>query len=297
MAPGEEAAERESNSVSRRALSVVLVVSLLLAVVYVASAIAYGRGLDKTFTPPTPPVDGLAVSLLPVTVDADSQIAATEVLVFPHRSLLDAEGRLTQSIQLDLYPSATGATLVYQKGTVPSPQKVNVPALGFVQRYPLDSYDYSLQVTSLRESGPVTAAETSPVPMTLDLFFNVPGWKYSGTVERSGDAAAVVEGVISRSAPIMSIAFIFVTLILMFGALAVITVVAGVRRRTDLGIAQAAWLTSATFALIALRNAFPGSPPLGSWIDILVYFWVITAIMLMIGLAVITSLLRQAADR
>ncbi len=281
----------------RRALSIALVVGVLLAAVYVFSALAYGKGLDKTFVPPTPPAGGLAVALIPVKVDADSQIAATQVLVFPDERLLDGAGRLNQTIQIDLYPSVANATLIYQQGAVPSPQKVEVPALGFVQRYPLDAYDYSLEVTSLVESGSVRAARTDPVPMTLDLFFNVPGWKYSGTTDGTGGSSATAVGEVSRSAPIISIAFIFVALILMFGCLAVVTVVAGVSGRTDLGIAQAAWLTSATFALIALRNAFPGSPPLGSWIDILVYFWTITAIMLMIGLAVVTTLLRQSSSR
>jgi hypothetical protein len=34
------------------------------------------------------------------------------------------------------------------------------------------------------------------------------------------------------------------------------------------------------FALIPLRNCLPGAPPLGPWIDVLVFFWDEVGIML-----------------
>jgi hypothetical protein len=43
---------------------------------------------------------------------------------------------------------------------------------------------------------------------------------------------------------------------------------------------MAAWLTGLIFAMPALRALLPGAPPLGSWIDILVFFWVEIATMI-----------------
>jgi len=47
------------------------------------------------------------------------------------------------------------------------------------------------------------------------------------------------------------------------------------------------------FALLPLRNSLPGSPPLGSWIDILMYFWVVAVVM--VSLAFVTGLLLTRA--
>jgi hypothetical protein len=176
--------------------------------------------------------------------------------------------------------------------TAPSPPEDGVAVALLPIRVDADA---RMKATSLKDSGEITATSAEPLPLNLHVSFKVPGWRFTdNSPPQVGQTAAIATGVIERSVPIIAIAVIFIILILMMGVLAVLTVVAGVRGRADLGISQAAWLTSAIFALIALRNAFPGSPPLGSWLDILVYFWVITAIMLMIGLAVVTNLIRQA---
>jgi hypothetical protein len=49
------------------------------------------------------------------------------------------------------------------------------------------------------------------------------------------------------------------------------------------------------FALLPLRNSLPGSPPLGSWIDILKYFWVVAVVM--VSLAFVMGLLLTRAKK
>jgi len=51
-------------------------------------------------------------------------------------------------------------------------------------------------------------------------------------------------------------------------------------------------MTGLLFALIPLRGFFPGSPPLGSWMDILVFFWVELILMLSVSAVAATILLR-----
>ena len=47
------------------------------------------------------------------------------------------------------------------------------------------------------------------------------------------------------------------------------------------------WIAAMLFATIPIRNFLPGSPPPGSWVDVLVMLWVIVALTLalVIGLA------------
>ena len=47
------------------------------------------------------------------------------------------------------------------------------------------------------------------------------------------------------------------------------------------------WIAALLFATVPIRNFFPGSPPPGSWVDVLVVLWVIVALTvgLLIGVA------------
>lgn len=54
-------------------------------------------------------------------------------------------------------------------------------------------------------------------------------------------------------------------------------------------------MTALLFALIPLRGFLPGDPPLGSWIDVLVFFWVELILMLSVA-AVVTTILLRASD-
>jgi hypothetical protein len=38
------------------------------------------------------------------------------------------------------------------------------------------------------------------------------------------------------------------------------------------------WYAAMLFAVVPLRNALPGSPPFGAWIDVTVVLWVILAL-------------------
>jgi hypothetical protein len=54
------------------------------------------------------------------------------------------------------------------------------------------------------------------------------------------------------------------------------------------------WLAALLFALIPLRNAMPGAPPIGAQVDMIVFFWVIAVITLSL-LVVLAMWLRRPA--
>lgn len=82
---------------------------------------------------------------------------------------------------------------------------------------------------------------------------------------------------------------------LAFGVTSALIVAAVLRGRFRPEMWTASWLTAALFALISLRNSLPGSPPLGSWMDVTVYYWVIVVIMLIVVTTLSTLLSRAAA--
>lgn len=289
MTSGDEAGEPESRK--RRISWIVGLTLAALLCVYIASAVLYLRDLDQEYVAPTPTDNGIAISLIPFDIDTQAQVVSTEMLIFPGAELLSADRRLAQDITIDVF-AAESQTITFDKGTVPSPVKVNIPALGVVQRYPFDTYRYSAGIRSAT-GGPKARIATT-IPTEVSVFFDLAGWNY---LPVAGDASfqggeRTFAGQLSRDGSTRTIAVTFILLIMMFGILAVTAVVAGLRGRLAFAIGTAAWLTGALFALVSLRNGLPGNPPLGSVMDVLVYFWVIAAIMIAIGVTVITLVVR-----
>lgn len=266
-----------------------VIIGVVLLAAYALSVRAYSASIRESFTaPPTTP-NGVAVVMVPMDVDAIGQTISTQMLIFPGRNLVTPEGRLLRDISLDTYATESG-TITFDAGTVPAPIRASIPALGVVQKYPFDNYEYELQIRSVVEPKVGQTINPEPIPMSLSVQFSVPGWSYTPKELPEGFSTQTVtsRGVVSRAGGTITIAMIFILLIVMFGVLSVLIVFAGWRGRPPLTVSTAGWLTSSVFALIALRNALPGHPPLGSWMDVLAYFWVIAVIMLMIGVTVVT---------
>ena len=75
-------------------------------------------------------------------------------------------------------------------------------------------------------------------------------------------------------------------------AITVAYVVGAAKRRIE--PALIGWGAALLFALPALRNAMPGAPPIGAWIDILVFLWVIV-IAVISYLVVVSTWVRKSA--
>lgn len=296
-APSKKQQQRQLASRRQRLLSITAGVAAVLAVIFYAwSVLAYRSSMEDRFIPPDRPADGVAVVLVPKSVDADATSVQTEVLIFPGEDLIDSDGRLLRTISLDVYPSADAGTVTFEANTTPSPEAVVIPAPGVVQRYPFDTYSLRVRVGVTAGDVTATGSNTAPLPMSLSVSFNVPGWDYTPVQAPDGFTVTrqSVEGHIARSVSTMTIAVVLITLMFVFGVLAAAVVILGVRGRFTFEMSTAAWFTSAIFALVSLRNGLPGDPPLGSWMDVLVYFWVIAVLMASITVAVTSLLIRSA---
>ena len=195
-----------------------------------------------------------------------------------------------------LSPAVDAGTLTFREGTRLSPKPVLLPAPGIIEDYPFDSYRVLTEIEVVRPDSadaPGRSTEVTAIPSKPYLSVNAPGWSET-ELERSPRALAEEEIAfrLIRSTPTITIALIFVALMAAVAVLAVLLVIATVRERFELSMATAAWMTAALFALITLRTRMPGTPPLGSWIDILVYIWVVVMLALAFS-AIIVMLLSQ----
>ncbi len=168
-----------------------------------------------------------------------------------------------------------------------------LPATGIVQEYPFDSY----AVSALVQAGlPAGNDAASPIAVETSIHLRVPGWSgVDTTVAPAAGAGWVVATHLVRDGSTKSIALLLLTLMIILAAIAVLVTGSATRGRMKLELSVASWMTELLFALLPIRGFFPDGPPLGSWMDILVFFWVELILMFCVG-AVATAILLRARD-
>jgi len=294
MASVQAAADVESPGFFRRNRAPRLVsgfvITAVLIVAYLFGIFSYKAGLAQDFREPSPPAGGVSVVIFPQKVSADDQTLPAQVALFAAPDLKDASGLLTRGIELRIEPAVNGqAALTFPAGEPPAPQGIVLPAPGIVQKYPFDSYDVSATVHATA----LPADTADAIAVDASLFFRVPGWSAQGTASTpAAGAGEVVSTQLVRDGSTRSIALLLLLLMIILASIAILVTGSATRGRMKLELSVAGWLTALLFALIPLRGFFPGSPPLGSWMDILVFFWVELIVMLSVSAVAATILLR-----
>ncbi len=287
-----EAAEFFSRNRTPR-LVIGVVMSVALVVAYLFGIQSYRSGLSQALPVQNPAAGGVSLVIVPEGVAPDEQELPVRVLVFPSAELLDADGLLKRALEVRIQPALSGQSIVFPAGKVTAPQSAVLPTAGTVQYYPFDTYVVAAEVQVT--AGVADAAE--PVPTQMSLFFRVPGWSAQGTSVRPsvGVSSAVMSTELWRNGSTKSIALLLLLLMVVLATVAILVTGSVTRGGMALELSVASWLTALLFALIPLRGFFPGDPPLGSWMDILVFFWVELILMVSVA-AVVTTILMRARD-
>jgi hypothetical protein len=269
-----------------------IVITAVLVVAYAFGVTSYRAGLTQDMPEQQPPSGGVSVVVVPQRISAEDQEIPAQVLVFPSAELLDSAGLLTQELELRVQPAVSGQVLLLPAGEPPAPQAVMLPASGLVQQYPFDSYALSVDI----HVHSLFADTYDALPVTTTLLFRVPGWSTQDTsIGASAGEGVFVSSDVVRDGSTKSIALLILLLMVILAAIAVLVTGSATRGRMKLELSVASWMTALLFALIPLRGFLPGDPPLGSWIDVLVFFWVELILMLSVA-GVVTTILMRASD-
>jgi hypothetical protein len=265
------------------------VVGVGLLLVYVGALVAYGYSVsNRTVIDVDPPADGVTVIVQPTAIDivGGTMDVQLELLL---GDLVDPEtGLLARELVVRVVPSSS-PTLVIPAGSeaLYANRTVKVPVDVTAQNYPFDAYQVPLIIlVASRDAadGPLT-----PVPVSAGVQSDLLGW----VVRRGdltdqpldlGDGTTSVALSLRRAGSTIAISLLLLSLMVVLGVLGarVARAVALGRRRVEAGFAS--WFAAMLFALIPLRLNLPGAPPLGAWIDYLVFFWVL--VVLIVSLAV-----------
>lgn len=261
-------AETKSRMPMRRARVVLAVVALAVVVTAVAvwsQVSGAGGGAPGVESGSADDPDRVDITASIIRVDPASGELLLRLLVTP-RGALTTEGGLSPRDDLEIQTSAAMKTdpffpALERIGTVDVP--VVLSGTG-VTAYPFDRYAATMEFTA--ELG----GEKVPVHLTLanrDALFS------ASTDAYSESDAAVAELALTRSAGVLTFA---IFMIVAMWALAV-SVATGawhvLSRRRGLVWPALGWMAATLFAIAGFRNAAPGSPPIGSFIDYLAFFW------------------------
>ena len=219
--------------------------------------------------------------------DAAGQVLSVIITnVRPYGSLSD-EGNFAQDATL--FTNAVGNWRASIKGGDSAPDiEQRIAVTGTITDYPFDRYKAALE---LHVVGPDNAE--LPVALTVlntDAFFRI------DTAEGDPSSGGLLVNMeVQRSTPTLVFAVFIMVLMLGLAAAAAVAAFYVLNWRRGLIFPACSMMAAILFALIPLRNAVPGAPPIGSIIDFGSFFIAEAVISLSLIAGVINGFRHQLA--
>lgn len=303
---------------TRRTTVFAVVFAILFAAIYSTALVLYANsGKTATTAIPREVENGIEVQIDLVSVDPLRREVTMRVGVIPVGSLIkkNAEGEedigFARPVRITIWANAEGgpaATEVIEAGQAYLLTEFKVLVNGEPNNYPLDRYRFDdevgpdggqipipfLSAQYLDDSGKpiggvseiIDPENKNAIQIGVNEAPRSPtGWTESWGIYSSG-SMLYMTAEIKRAGG--TLAFVVVVLVMMTVlAIAALSVSIRVFRVPgSVEATMASWQAALLFALIPLRNFLPGAPPIGAWIDVLVFYWV--EIALMMSMAIFT---------
>ena len=144
------------------------------------------------------------------------------------------------------------------------------------------------------------------IPSEIVVWGKFPGWRVFATTSQQALPANVLAddpeltGIPDdmsrrrcrwRSGSTMSIVVIVIASMAMLTMLALVVARSVAIRKRRIEATMASWFAALLFAMVPLRTNLPGAPPIGVYLDFLVFLWILIGLMIALGIF-ITSWLR-----
>lgn len=209
-------------------------------------------------------------------IKSNYTVLEANVTVEPGPALLDP---VTHSLKEDLGIAvtsvATPAQRTWQKGMLPGIFAVPLTLAGAVEHWPFDHY----------HTGPITVelfigAARTPERATVTFVDRLPGWKVEAAVPGRGDPFAPYQVSLQRSLSMAMFAIVILAVLVAIAGQALFVALQTLRDQRKFQAPMTAWYAAMLFSVVPLRNALPGSPPFGIWIDITIVLWVILVLVI-----------------
>ncbi len=298
-----------SGAGKRRNLVLLIIILVILAGGYAAGVVFYVKSQNAVAVTVLKneevPADHLTAVISTISIDPTKGTIGLRVEVRPHGALARPdrisatrpftvnidEGVGNNSYRVTSQRFAPGTPITTVDGTI------NVDS-GDINSYPFDSYTAQTEV-SVEASGSPGPSGSAAVPTTLLFAGQLNGYSVDANpLPGSGAANALPLGLTVHRATVSAL---FAVLLLVFQVLLAAAATAFAirvwygRRRVEMPMMT--WLAALLFAIVPVRNAMPGAPPIGAEVDVLVFFWAIALIALSLVTVLVTWLRQPGPSR
>lgn len=197
-----------------------------------------------------------------------------DLIVRPGPALIDpATDGLRQDLTVIVTSTTTPVKRTWVKGMLPGIFPVPITLAHDVERWPFDSYYTGPITVSLFTGGAQT-------PERADVTFidRLAGWKVQVNRVNNASALAPYEVDLERSASTLIFALVILCIFVAIAAVGLFVAIQTTRDPCRFQSPMKTWYAAMLFAVVPLRNALPGSPAFGSWIDLTIVLWVLVAL-------------------
>jgi hypothetical protein len=248
----------------------------VIACAMVTSVVLYvdSAASQPISTPGAPNRGGTTVRLDLASISSSYNELVGDLVIKPGSELVDPA---TDGLREDLTVAVTSVTTpvrrTYTKGMLPGVFPVPLTLARDVERWPFDSY----------YTGPITVelfhgAEKEPERANVTFVDRLTGWKVQVDRVNHANALAPYQIDLQRSASTMVFAITILCIFVAIAAVGLFVALETVRDPRKFQSPLTTWYAAMLFAVVPLRNALPGSPAFGSWIDLTIVLWVLVAL-------------------
>jgi Domain of unknown function (DUF4436) len=248
----------------------------VVACAMLTSVVLYvdGAGSQRIPTRGTPASGGTTVTLDVVSIKNDYSELVGDLIIKPGPGLVDpATDGLKQDLTVAVTSVTTPVRRTYSKGMLPGVFPVPLTLARDVERWPFDSY-YTGPITVTLFTGPAQAPERANATFVDRLA----GWKVDVTRVNNANALSPYVLKLQRSASTMVFAIVILCIFVAIAAVGLFVAIWTTRDPRRFQSPMTTWYAAMLFAVVPLRNALPGSPAFGSWIDLTIVLWVLVAL-------------------
>jgi hypothetical protein len=260
----------------RPRLRLAVIALVVIGCVMVTTVVLYVDGAASQRIPAhgAPASAGTTVTLDVVSISNNYSELVGDLIIKPGPALVDSA---TDGLKQDLTVAVTSVTTpvrrTYSKGMLPGVFPVPLTLARDVERWPFDTY-YTGPITVTLFTGTGQVAERANVTFVDRLA----GWKVQVARVNNANALAPYEIQLQRSASTMVFAIVILCIFVAIAAVGLFVAIWTTRDPRRFQSPMTTWYAAMLFAVVPLRNALPGSPAFGSWIDLTIVLWVLVAL-------------------
>jgi hypothetical protein len=260
----------------RTKLEAITVVGIFACAI-LASTVLYvdGEGAGRVKSRGAPTKSGTTVTFNVANIQNNYSELVGDLVVKPGPELLDpATDGLRQDLTVAVTSTTTPIKRTWSKGMLPGVFPVPITVARDVERWPFDTY----------YTGPVTVnlftGTEAPERANVTFIDRLTGWNIQ--VHRVNEAVPTSPYVVTleRSASTMVFALVILLIFIAIAALALFVAIQTYRDPSKFQSPLTTWYAAMLFAVVPLRNALPGSPVFGSWVDLTIVLWVLVALVI-----------------